>query len=295
MLNPVTTPDMFDAAAEPAQHLTHDVDVKDVRDRRDGGAAFCQQRGSHQLQRGILGAVYGNLTSQAYATADQEPLHSRHCRGARRASAARRYPRKVGRVSVHLTRIYTKTGDNGTTALGDMSRVPKTDLRLSAYADVDETNSAIGVAIALGGLAQPIEALLTRIQNDLFDVGADLCTPVVAEPSYPPLRILDSDVERLEAACDEFNEQLTKLNSFILPGGTPGASLLHLARTIARRAERSTWALIERDPERTNLTPALYLNRLSDLLFILARAANPGGDVLWRPGGADRDSAEPAK
>jgi cob(I)alamin adenosyltransferase len=188
-------------------------------------------------------------------------------------------------VSVHLTRIYTKTGDNGTTALGDMSRVPKTDLRLSAYADVDETNSAIGVAIAMGSLAEPIVRLLTRVQNDLFDVGADLCTPVVAEPAYPPLRILGADVERLEAACDEFNEQLPKLNSFILPGGTPGAALLHVARTIARRAERSTWALIDRDPESTNLTPALYLNRLSDLLFILARAAHPGGDILWRPGG----------
>lgn len=189
-------------------------------------------------------------------------------------------------MSVHLTRIYTKTGDTGTTALGDMSRVPKTDLRLSAYADVDETNSAIGVAIALGGLTEPVAALLTRIQNDLFDVGADLCTPVVAEPAYPPLRILDADVERLEAACDLYNDQLTKLNSFILPAGTPGAALLHVARTIARRAERSTWALIERDPQVTNLTPALYLNRLSDLLFILARVANPGGDVLWKPGGA---------
>jgi cob(I)alamin adenosyltransferase len=198
-------------------------------------------------------------------------------------------------VSVHLTRIYTKTGDTGTTALGDMSRVKKTDLRLSAYADVDEANSAIGVAIALGALPEPMARLLTRIQNDLFDVGADLCTPVVAEPAYPPLRIREADVERLEAACDEYNEQLSKLNSFILPGGTPGAALLHVARTIARRAERSTWALIERDAEATSVTPALYLNRLSDLLFILARAANPGGDVLWQPGGGDRDSAEPAK
>jgi cob(I)alamin adenosyltransferase len=203
--------------------------------------------------------------------------------------------RMVSQVSVHLTRIYTKTGDTGTTALGDMSRVPKTDLRLSAYADVDEANSAIGVAIAMGSLSAPIVALLTRIQNDLFDVGADLCTPVVAEPAYPPLRIRDVDVERLEMACDEFNEQLTKLNSFILPGGTTGAALLHVARTVARRAERSTWALIERDAEATNVTPALYLNRLSDLLFILGRAANPGGDVLWLPGGVDRGSAEPAK
>jgi cob(I)alamin adenosyltransferase len=188
-------------------------------------------------------------------------------------------------VSVHLTRIYTKTGDDGTTALGDMSRVHKTDPRLTAYADVDEANSAIGVAVALGGLPPEIVALLTRIQNDLFDVGADLCTPVVPDPAYPPLRITDADVERLETACDEYNDRLAKLSSFILPGGTPGAALLHLVRTIVRRAERATWVLLESDPERTNRTPALYLNRLSDLMFILARVANPGGDVLWKPGG----------
>jgi cob(I)alamin adenosyltransferase len=188
-------------------------------------------------------------------------------------------------VSVHLTRIYTKTGDGGTTALGDMSRVAKTDPRLGAYADVDEANSAIGVAIALGGLPADIAILLARIQNDLFDVGADLCTPVTPDPKYPPLRITDADVERLEAACDEFNARLEKLSSFILPGGTPGAALLHQVRTIVRRAERATWALLKSDPERTSKTPALYLNRLSDLMFILARVANPGGDVLWRPGG----------
>jgi cob(I)alamin adenosyltransferase len=188
-------------------------------------------------------------------------------------------------MSVHLTRIYTKTGDDGTTALGDMSRVAKTSPRLGAFADVDEANSAIGVAIALGGLPDDIVALLTRIQNDLFDVGADLCTPVVPNPTYPPLRIADADVERLEAACDEYNARLAKLDSFILPGGTPGAALLHQVRTIVRRAERATWALLEAEPEGTNRTPALYLNRLSDLMFILARIANPGGDVLWKPGG----------
>jgi cob(I)alamin adenosyltransferase len=188
-------------------------------------------------------------------------------------------------VSVHLTRIYTKTGDGGTTALGDMSRVAKTDPRLGAFADVDEANSAIGVAIALGELPADIVTLLTRIQNDLFDVGADLCTPVAPDPTYPPLRITDADVERLEAACDEYNARLPALSSFILPGGTRGAALLHQVRTIVRRAERATWALLESDPEHTNRTPALYLNRLSDLVFILARTANPGGDVLWRPGG----------
>jgi cob(I)alamin adenosyltransferase len=187
-------------------------------------------------------------------------------------------------MAVHLTRIYTKTGDDGTTALGDMSRVRKTDPRLVAYADVDEANSSLGVALALGGLPEEITTLLRRVQNDLFDVGADLCVPVVADPPYEPLRVTEAQVERLEAACDEFNERLSKLDSFLLPGGTPGAALLHQSRTIVRRAERSTWALVEADPERTTAVPARYLNRLSDLLFILARAANPDGDVLWTPG-----------
>ena len=187
-------------------------------------------------------------------------------------------------MAVHLTRIYTKTGDTGTTALGDMSRVSKTHPRLVAYADVDEANSAIGVALALGGLAEPVVAVLRAVQNDLFDVGADLCVPVVDDPPYPPLRVTDAQVDRLEAACDEFNEGLAKLDSFLLPGGTPGAALLHQARTVVRRAERSTWALLEVDADRTGEAPARYLNRLSDLLFILARAANPDGDVLWTPG-----------
>jgi cob(I)alamin adenosyltransferase len=188
-------------------------------------------------------------------------------------------------MAVHLTRIYTRTGDDGTTALGDMSRVRKTDPRVGAYAECDETNAVIGVAIAQGGLPEIMVAVLTHIQNDLFDLGADLCTPVVADPQYPPLRITADYVARLEGWCDEFNANLPKLNSFILPGGTAGAALLHLARTVARRAERSAWALVEADPERTNPQAVLYLNRLSDLLFILARGANPGGDVLWKPGG----------
>ena len=188
-------------------------------------------------------------------------------------------------MAVHLTRIYTKTGDDGTTALGDMSRVRKTDARLAAYADVDEANSAIGVAIALGGLPAEVVELLQRVQNDLFDLGADLCTPVVTAPEYPPLRVLPAYTQVLEQACDRYNERLTKLGSFILPGGTPGAALLHVARTVVRRAERATWALLEADPERTSTEPAKYLNRLSDLLFILSRVANPEGDVLWTPGG----------
>jgi cob(I)alamin adenosyltransferase len=132
------------------------------------------------------------------------------------------------------------------------------------------------------------------VQNDLFDVGADLCVPVVDDltrgsgvsprDAVEPLRVTDAQVERLEAACDEYNARLPKLDSFLLPGGTPGAALLHQARTVTRRAERSTWALLEADPDRTGTVPARYLNRLSDLLFILARVANPDGDVLWSPG-----------
>lgn len=188
-------------------------------------------------------------------------------------------------MAVHLTRIYTRTGDDGTTGLGDFSRVAKTDPRLIAYADVDEADSSLGVALALGGLPEPIRTVLVRVQNELFDVGADLCAPLEAESDRSRLRIVAEDIERLEADCDAFGAGLPKLESFILPGGTAGAALLHQARTVTRRAERSAWALIEADPQRTNVLTARYLNRLSDLLFILARAANPGGDVLWRPGG----------
>jgi cob(I)alamin adenosyltransferase len=187
-------------------------------------------------------------------------------------------------MTVRLTRIYTKTGDAGQTHLGDMSRVAKTDPRLIAFADVDEANSALGVALALGAPPAETVELVRSIQNDLFDVGADLCTPVTPDPEYPPLRVTAAYTARLEAACDLHNEALPKLASFILPGGTPAAALLHQARVIVRRAERSVWALLATDPERTNPETARYLNRLSDLLFILARAANPGGDVLWEPG-----------
>ncbi|MFN8147201.1 MAG: cob(I)yrinic acid a,c-diamide adenosyltransferase [Candidatus Nanopelagicales bacterium] len=187
---------------------------------------------------------------------------------------------------VNLTRIYTRTGDDGTTALGDMSRVGKNDLRLQAYADTDEANSSLGVALALGGLSDDVRALLTRIQNELFDVGADLCTPVVPDPEFPPLRVEPAYVEALEAACDRYNEDLAALRSFVLPGGTPGSALLHVSRTIVRRAERSTWAALEEHGDAMNPLTATYLNRLSDLLFILARHANlaAGGDVLWQPG-----------
>ena len=189
-------------------------------------------------------------------------------------------------MAIHLTRIYTKTGDDGTSALGDFSRVPKTHPRLVAYADVDETNAAVGAAIALGDLPGDVADLLTLVQNDLFDVGADLCVPISPE-TEGRLRITEPYVERLERACDDYNERLAPLTSFILPGGSPGAALLHVARTVSRRAERSAWAIAEAEPERTNALTAKYLNRLSDLLFILCRVANDNGaaDVLWKPGG----------
>jgi cob(I)alamin adenosyltransferase len=187
-------------------------------------------------------------------------------------------------MAVHLTRIYTRTGDAGQTSLGDGSRVPKTDPRIEAYADVDETNAAIGAALALGTPDEPVARVLAAVQNDLFDLGADLCAPIRPEQSQR-LRITEAYVARLEAWCDEFNAKLRPLDSFILPGGTPAAALLHLARTVCRRAERRVWALIEREPDRTNPLAATYLNRLSDLLFILARTANPDGDVRWVPGG----------
>jgi cob(I)alamin adenosyltransferase len=187
---------------------------------------------------------------------------------------------------VNLTRIYTRTGDGGETRLGDMSLTTKNDPRLHAYADVDEANAHIGVALAAGGLEDPVVAVLTTVQNDLFDVGADFCTPVVENPEFPPLRIEQAYVDRLEAWCDEFNADLPKLRSFILNGGTPGAAHLHVARTVVRRAERAAWAAWDEHEATMNVLAIKYLNRLSDLLFILARHANRAeGDVLWKPGG----------
>lgn len=192
---------------------------------------------------------------------------------------------------VVLSRIYTRTGDDGSTSLGDMSRTSKTDRRLVAYADVDEANSAIGVAVTCGALSDDVTAVLTRVQNDLFDVGADLCTPLAPTYGHPPLRVHEAWIAELEAACDTFGEPLATLRSFVLPGGTPGSAYLHVARTVSRRAERSTWAAIETYGTGAsggiNPLTAQYLNRLSDLLFVLGRYANHGrgGDVLWQPGG----------
>jgi len=187
---------------------------------------------------------------------------------------------------VNLTRIYTRTGDAGRTRLGDMSETSKNDLRLEAYANVDEANAHIGVALAHGGLSDDVVEVLTHVQNDLFDVGADFCTPVVPDPEYPPLRIEQDYVDRLEAWCDHYNEELPALRSFILNGGTVGAAHLHVARTVVRRAERAGWAAWAEHERSMNLLAITYLNRLSDLLFILARHANrENGDVLWVPGG----------
>jgi len=188
-------------------------------------------------------------------------------------------------MAVHLTRIYTRTGDDGTSSLSDFSRVGKDDPRLIAYADCDETNAAIGVAVALGDPTPEIRTVLTWIQNDLFDAGADLSTPIAENPKHPPLRITEAYVDRLEAWCDEYNDALPALNSFVLPGGTALSALLHVARTVARRAERSAWIAVRTHPDTVSSLPARYLNRLSDLLFILSRVANEGRDVLWRPGG----------
>src|SRR4249919_1305820 len=190
---------------------------------------------------------------------------------------------------VNLTRIYTRTGDAGRTRLGDMSETTKNDPRLEAYACVDEANAHVGVALAQGDLDEDVVAVLTRIQNDLFDVGADFCTPIVPDPAYPPLRIEQDYIDRLEKWCDHYNESLPNLRSFILNGGTIGAAHLHVARTVARRAERAGWLAYADHAETMNVLAIKYLNRLSDLLFILARHANrENGDVLWVPGGAAR-------
>jgi cob(I)alamin adenosyltransferase len=190
---------------------------------------------------------------------------------------------------VRLTKIYTRTGDKGRTRLGDMSEVEKTDLRVEAYGSVDETNAAIG--LVRSGLADDrLNTLLARIQNELFDLGADLCVPDTGEAlSYEPLRVIASQVTALETAIDEWNGRLDPLDSFILPAGRETSARLHLARTICRRAERRAVALQQTD-ERLNPETVKYLNRLSDLLFVLARIANDEGrsDVKWVPGASRR-------
>jgi cob(I)alamin adenosyltransferase len=172
---------------------------------------------------------------------------------------------------VNLTRIYTRTGDDGTTGYGGRGRISKNDPRLEAYADCDEAGAFLGVALASGALTDDVAAVLTRVQNDLFDVGADLCTPIEPDPKYPPLRVVQEQVDALEHEIDRFNADLEPLRSFVLAGGT--------------QAERATWRAVETHPDTVNPLTATYLNRLSDLLFVLARHANREvGDVLWVPG-----------
>jgi cob(I)alamin adenosyltransferase len=183
---------------------------------------------------------------------------------------------------VKLTRIYTRTGDSGQTGLGDGSRVAKTDARVTAYGTVDELNALLGVCRLHADDEQ--DRALTRIQNDLFDVGADLCTPEQEDPPFEPLRVADGQIAWLEAEIDRINAGLETLRSFVLPAGSPAAAHLHHARTVTRRAERDTAELAATTPINENVLR--YLNRLSDYLFVLARAANrdAGGDVLWQPG-----------
>ena len=209
---------------------------------------------------------------------------------------------------VRLTRIYTRTGDSGKTQLSDLSPISKTDPRVEAYGDVDEANSAIGIALASDGLSKDVAAVLRAVQNEMFDVGADLSNPLRVADSAdnpPQLRITQEYIDRLEAWCDQFGDPLPNLTSFILPGGSPAAAQLHLARTVVRRAERAAWLAVQaygaepiadkQRPGGVNTLAITYLNRLSDLLFILTRVVNgPDGDVLWIPGG-DRSHSSASK
>ena len=186
---------------------------------------------------------------------------------------------------VALNRIYTRTGDKGTTGLASGERRKKHDLRVDAYGTVDETNACLGLARLHTEV--DVDAMLSRVQNELFDLGADLATPETEKPlPYEPLRILDAQVERLEREIDRLNEALSPLRSFVLPGGSPAAAALHLARTVCRRAERLVVALAEKPGEAVSPAAIKYLNRLSDFLFVASRFVNDrgGGDVLWVPG-----------
>lgn len=193
--------------------------------------------------------------------------------------------------TIHLTRVVTRAGDKGKTAIGDLSRTAKTDPRVEAIGAVDEANTFLGAAVALGGLPEPIVHVLRQVQNDLFDVGGDLATPVREDLPYRARRVEETYVTRLEAAVEEFNAGLEPLHSFVLPGGSPGAALLHQARAVTRRAERRVWAAIEEHGEGVNPVTVRFLNRLSDLLFVLSRAANQSAGVpepIWLPGDHNR-------
>ena len=188
---------------------------------------------------------------------------------------------------VVLNKIYTRTGDDGTTGLSTGERRLKYDARVSAYGTVDEANACIGIARAAAGMTPEVDAMLSRIQNDLFDLGADLATPEGEEKlAFEPLRVNDAQVTRLEQEIDAMNKHIAPLKSFVLPGGSAAAAGLHLARTVSRRAERLTVELAEKPGEHVNSAALKYLNRLSDFLFVASRAVNDNGatDVLWVPG-----------
>jgi cob(I)alamin adenosyltransferase len=231
----------------------------------------------------------------AMARTDRRPLMriTMSRRGGTLAERRTRLRKVIGMV--RLTRIYTRTGDGGQTRLADMSVTTKIDSRVAAYGDVDETNSVIGVALATGELPSEVAEVLRLVQNELFDLGADLSTPLRPRSEKPELRIEQPAIDRLESWCDHFGDPLPSLQSFILPGGSLAAAQLHVARTVARRAERSAWAAADQYGTETatdgvpggiNQLAITYLNRLSDLLFILTRVINgSAGDVLWIPGG----------
>ncbi len=197
---------------------------------------------------------------------------------------------------VKLTKIYTRGGDAGETSLGDGSRVAKSSARVASYGEVDEANAILGIVRLY--LSGPEDAVLARVQNDLFDLGADLCTPIVEEPAVPALRVTQAQVDWLEAQIDRMNVELAPLNSFVLPGGTEAGAFLHQARCVVRRAERVLVGLLALPDEKVNRLVLVYLNRLSDLLFVMSRYMNGKGadDVLWVPGGGSpRASASGTK
>ena len=185
---------------------------------------------------------------------------------------------------VKLTKIYTRGGDAGETSLGDGSRVAKSSARVASYGEVDEANAVLGIVRLY--VTGPEDAMLAQVQNDLFDVGADLCTPIVENPEYPPLRVTQAQVDWLEGQIDRLNAELAPLNSFVLPGGTPAGAFLHQARTVVRRAERVLVGMLAEPDAAVNRLVLVYLNRLSDLLFVMSRYVNDKGanDVLWVPG-----------
>jgi cob(I)alamin adenosyltransferase len=188
---------------------------------------------------------------------------------------------------VKLTKIYTRGGDSGETSLGDGSRVAKSSARVASYGEVDEANAILGIVRLYA--SGPEAAVIARVQNDLFDVGADLCTPIVEAPEFPALRVTQAQVDWLEGQIDRMNAELAPLNSFVLPGGTPAGAFLHQARTVVRRAERVLVGMLAEPDAAVNRLVLVYLNRLSDLLFVLSRYVNDKGanDILWVPGGGD--------